>query len=174
MNEQGFLEALTYAALFTKTATCKDNKGPADIPYIVSAVWGNKTTKHKLAGTRNDVEEAMISISASEQELGKPVYLGVTADSYITILDEEEPAPRAGGLKEDFFAGDFSVGEAIVVTIIDYETGTTATRTIPYLIDDKGMPEFQKPDTFDIYVRDTGYDAVTRFAVDGKVGEGGG
>jgi len=169
MDEKTFLELLTFAARYAKTETCRDNRGPANIPYIISAVWNNKTTKHKLAVTRDDVEEAMITISVSEKELGKPVYLGVTADSYITVLSDEEPTPKAGGLRKDFFAGDFSIGEAIVVTIIDYETGSTVTRTIPYTISDQGMPEYQEPDTFDIFLRDD--QDFTRFAIDGKVGE---
>lgn len=171
MDENGFLELLTYSALFAKTASCKDNKGPADIPYIVSAVWDNKTTKHKLATTRDEVEETLITLGASETELGKPLYIAITADSFITALDNEEPTPEVGALSGSFFDGDFSVGEAIVVTVIDYETGGTITRTIPYIIDDQGMPEYQDPDTFKIFLRD---EEVTRFAIDGKVGEGNG
>ena len=169
MNNEGFMELLTYAALYTKSSSCKENNGPMNLPYIVSALWENNSTKHQLAETRTDVELALSGISKGNK-LGTPLLIAITSDSFLAGLEEEDEVPVPGELADRFSEGDLSVGEALVITVIDYDTTATTTRSIPYLIDDQGMPDYLEPSTYRqhngvLLSHDV---SMARAAVDGK------
>jgi hypothetical protein len=148
MNTEGFIELLTYAALYTKSSGCKENNGPLDLPYIVSAAWKDNSTKHQLAETRAEVESSLLHISKSNERLGDPEMIAITADSFLAGLEEEDDVPVPGELSDRFSEGDLTVGEALVITVIDYATTETITRSIPYLIDDQGMPDYLEASTY--------------------------
>ena len=168
MNKDLFLEILSWVAQATKHETCEENNGPCDLPYMVSVLFSDQQIETGVTTSRQGVIKAFRAI-VDQSEVDEVACLALIADSFYQNMADDEVVPKAGELMLRFESGDFTVGEALVVTVIDMEKNESKAVQIPYKYDDWGHPEFDKPRAYNhdrLIVIDGMFEG--RMVIDGK------
>ena len=168
MNQSLFLEILIWVAQSAKQETCEENNGPCDLPYMVSVLFSDQEIETGITKSRQGVIAAFKEI-VDTSEIDEVNCLALIADSFYQQMENDDQMPAAGELMHRFESGDFSVGEALVVTVIDMANNFTKAVQIPYEYDDWGRPRFKKPRGYThdrVVVIDGIFDG--RLVIDGK------
>jgi hypothetical protein len=128
----------TYVA--TKKFRCAQTGGPVDLKPMVDVVSSGNRRNIGVVPDRSGIEIAVETIA---EENGPPVAVGFMADAYgREVSPEIAGSIRRGEIEAAFAAGDMTVTEQLVVSVVAIATAEIVGLVTRYTYRDDGSPKF--------------------------------